>query len=225
MEEKRWGNRRVCPAGHRPPGSTPCTGRQDKGTLADPPGMIRGSAVADVATAARDGPLGVLGRRTLVRPHRIAEPMLGRHSDLFAGHGQNSSQELGCGVRPNEATPVGIAGDSGRNDFGCPGEDSGGHNTGFPGKAPGGISDSERASNRYGDQHPNNDSGRALEKSQQEKEAVDKQLWEVAIQLECAQRELEKVRTKVDLKAAFADLDAISQQLDEEHERNNKLQA
>ncbi|KAL2644657.1 hypothetical protein R1flu_012244 [Riccia fluitans] len=64
-----------------------------------------------------------------------------------------------------------------------------------------------------------------LEKSRQEKEAADKQLWEVATQLECAQRELKKVRTQADLKAAFADLDAVSLQLDEEHERNDKLQA
>ncbi|KAL2635621.1 hypothetical protein R1flu_007100 [Riccia fluitans] len=33
-----------------------------------------------------------------------------------------------------------------------------------------------------------------------------------------------EVRTKADLKAAFADLDTVQSQLDEEHERNNKLQ-
>ncbi|KAL2649569.1 hypothetical protein R1flu_017697 [Riccia fluitans] len=35
---------------------------------------------------------------------------------------------------------------------------------------------------------------------------------------------LEKVRTKADLEAVFADLDIVQAQLDEEHERNSKLQ-
>ncbi|KAL2635383.1 hypothetical protein R1flu_006862 [Riccia fluitans] len=58
----------------------------------------------------------------------------------------------------------------------------------------------------------------------QEKEAADTQIRELATQLELAQLQLEKVRTKADLEAAFADLDTVQAQLDEEHERNNKLQ-
>ncbi|KAL2634642.1 hypothetical protein R1flu_006121 [Riccia fluitans] len=63
----------------------------------------------------------------------------------------------------------------------------------------------------------------SLEQSQQEKEATDKQVQELATQLERAQFQLEKVRKKANLKAAFADLDTVQSQLDEEHERNSKL--
>ncbi|KAL2654124.1 hypothetical protein R1flu_022252 [Riccia fluitans] len=63
-----------------------------------------------------------------------------------------------------------------------------------------------------------------LEQSRQEKEATDRRVQELATQLERAQFQLEKVRTKADLKAAFADLDTVQSQLDEEHERNSKLQ-
>ncbi|KAL2623015.1 hypothetical protein R1flu_003220 [Riccia fluitans] len=63
-----------------------------------------------------------------------------------------------------------------------------------------------------------------LEQSWQEKEATDKQVQELVTQLERAQFQLEKVRTKADLKAAFADLDTIQLQLDEDYERNSKLQ-
>ncbi|KAL2623366.1 hypothetical protein R1flu_003571 [Riccia fluitans] len=63
-----------------------------------------------------------------------------------------------------------------------------------------------------------------LEQSRQEKEAADTPLRELATQLELAQLQLEKVRTKDDLEAAFADLDTVQVQLDEEHERNSKLQ-
>ncbi|KAL2636168.1 hypothetical protein R1flu_007647 [Riccia fluitans] len=53
---------------------------------------------------------------------------------------------------------------------------------------------------------------------------MDKQVQELATQLERAQFQLKKVRTKADLKAAFADLDTVESQLDKEHERNSKLQ-
>ncbi|KAL2613225.1 hypothetical protein R1flu_024917 [Riccia fluitans] len=65
-----------------------------------------------------------------------------------------------------------------------------------------------------------------LEQSRQEKEAADTQIRELATQLELAQLQLEKVRTrtKADLEVAFADLDTVQVQLDEEHERNSKQQ-
>ncbi|KAL2634301.1 hypothetical protein R1flu_005780 [Riccia fluitans] len=52
---------------------------------------------------------------------------------------------------------------------------------------------------------------------------MDKRVQELAT-LDCAQFQLEKVRTKADLKATFSDLDTVQSQLDEEHERNSKLQ-
>ncbi|KAL2650590.1 hypothetical protein R1flu_018718 [Riccia fluitans] len=91
---------------------------------------------------------------------------------------------------------------------------TGGHPTGLPGKAAGRVPDSGRTIDGHGDRYLDNDP---------EKEAADKQVRELATQLELAQLQLEKVRTKADLEAAFADLDTIQAQLDKEHE-SSKLQ-